>query len=339
MNNETALAIPGKEHLHRLMGQMEVQIADVLPTYLDAARQSKLILVEASKNPDIYRCCEETPVSVTSALMLASELGLEPGAAQGHLYLIPRKMKDPVRGGRKYWQLTTMIGYRGFAEMARRSTDIKRLNAGVVYQEQVDRGLFVWTDEPPDIRVEGAALKERKTDAALVYAWALVEMHNGAKYVEVLDRTDIERRRAKAGRTGNGSPWGDWFPRMARKSAIRALLDGGLVPLNGAMQRAVAHEAEADPAPEAAVVNSTPLVAEAEEVDPLRTLLSIPQKGAQVEPFDGRAAVLEQIAEFEGALNEAGVEDARREMKVDDLTRLGLDELKAYRNAVAERSF
>ena len=77
MNNETALAIPGKEHLHRLMGQMEVQIADVLPTYLDAARQSKLILVEASKNPDIYRCCEETPVSVTAALMLASELGLD----------------------------------------------------------------------------------------------------------------------------------------------------------------------------------------------------------------------------------------------------------------------
>jgi len=105
------------------------------------------------------------------------------------------------------------------------------------------------------------------------------------------------------------------------------------------MQRAVAHEAEANPAPEAVVVNSTPLVAEAEEVDPLRALLSIPQKGAQVEPFDGRADVLDQIAEFEGALNEAGVEDARREMKVDDLTRLGLDELKAYRDAVAERSF
>jgi phage RecT family recombinase len=270
--------------------------------------------------------------------MLASELGLEPGAASGHLYLIPRKMKDPVRGGRKFWQLTTMIGYRGFAEMARRSTDIKRLNAGVVYQEQVDRGLFVWTDEPPDIRVEGALLKEKKTDAAIVYAWALVEMHSGAKYIEVLDRTDIERRRAKAGRTGNGSPWGDWYPRMARKSAIRALLNGGLVPLNSRMQRGVAHEAEADPAPEAVVVSSAPLVAEAEEVDPLRSLLSIPQRG-QVEPVAGRADVLDQIAELEIGLGEAGVEDARREMEVDDLTRLGLDQLKAYRDAIAERSF
>ena len=61
------------------------------------------------------------PASLMSAIVKASQLGLEVGSAMGHAYLVPYKT-----------EATLIIGYRGMLALARRSGEIQSITARVV---------------------------------------------------------------------------------------------------------------------------------------------------------------------------------------------------------------
>lgn len=155
------------------------------------------------------------PTSVALALVTCAELGLAPNSALDLAYLIPR--------GRV---ATVQIGYKGLAQLAHRANPGSTFAAHVVYR--ADRFVVeLGTDSP---RIEHVPdLDGDRSDDAVVAAYATMQTADGRTVFEYLTRNEIDQRRARGG--GNSPAWKNHYASMARKSAIRKLLLGGLVPL------------------------------------------------------------------------------------------------------------
>ena len=93
--------------------------SDVLPKFLPAERLVRVALTAISEQPKLLECTQE---SIILALMDAARLGLEPGGSLKQAHLVPFK--------------TTCVlipDYRGLAELARRSGQVRDVYAQVVY--------------------------------------------------------------------------------------------------------------------------------------------------------------------------------------------------------------
>ena len=221
---------------------------DLLPRHMTAERMIKLVYAAATKQPDLLHC---TTASIGHCLTTCSELGLEPGDTRGHVYLIPRRNS---RAG--IVECTLLIGYKGYVELARRSNEIANIDAVVVYEGEpfeVKRGAH------PDILHTWVPGVDRSDDK-IVAAYAVVSLRSGGIVLEALTRDEINsRHRARSqawqwaetgdkNRSGGkkDSPWHTDYARMCRKSAIRSLLTGGLVPLSAELVRAIEYDNETD---------------------------------------------------------------------------------------------
>lgn len=243
-------------------------------------------LAEAAREPKIAQC---NPTSVALSLLLCARLGFEPGSPLGHVYLIPY-------GG----VLTPIVGYKGLLELLRRSAEVRQVDAGVVYRDELTRGLFTATISPSEIH-HAWALEIDRSDEHLVAAYCYVVLVTGSRQQMILDRKQIEDRRARG--KGSQPAWKTDYAAMARKSAIRALLASGLVPLSADDQRRVAAVWETEqptsaPAPLAVLPGQAP-----EHVAPTTTNV-----------LDAAAAALA-----------AEVEDGQDCPTADELTGIGLE--------------
>ena len=223
-------------------GKMKSQVAAILPKHLTPERLCKVMIVEASRTPKLLEC---TTISVAESIMLSAQLGLEPGGTLGHIYFIPYGNK-----------CTPIIGYKGYLELARRSGQVARLDARVVYEGEkfeVTAGLH------PNIE-HGVRGDVDRSDDKIIAAYSVAVLKDGSCYFEVLWKVDIDkvRRRSKAGRSG---PWVDDYSRMARKSAIRALFNGGTVPMSFELATAVSADGD-DPHAKMPPIDITPIVGE-----------------------------------------------------------------------------
>lgn len=316
-----------KRSLHQFLDRMGGEIGKVVSSHMTAETMAALVYTEAARVPAIFDCLKENPGSVASTVMLAAQLGLDVSGPLGHFYLIPRKMKldprDKRRNAPKAMTLTYIIGYKGFLELARRSDDIVRPNSGVVYADELaeNGGRFHWKDEPPECDHPRHWGLKRK-DADIVGAYALVDLHGGHRIQILLDRDAIDDRRKRA---MSDVFWKRDFAAMARKSAIRSLMNGGEVPLTPALQKAV----EADLASDRLnVLDVSELPASPPAVDPLRAKLGLEQKDPpkEVEPepepevkdVDVDALpLLEAIGYLEGQLPEELREEAAKAAKLN----------------------
>lgn len=194
--------------------------AALLPKHMTADRMVKLVYAAATKTPKLFDC---TPSSIGMCLTTCSEIGLEPGDIRGHVYLIPRGN-----------ECTLLVGYKGYAELARRSGDIVAIDACVVYDGElfsVSRGLHPNIEHVVGLGVD-------RSDEKLIAAYAIAVLKSGATVFEVLTRSEIEKHRSRSQSRNNG-PWVTDFARMARKSALRSLFTGGLVPMSAEIVRAL----------------------------------------------------------------------------------------------------
>lgn len=230
---EQIQALAPRDKMRAFMDVMRDRIATVLPRHLTPERMAQIVLVEAGRNPKLAEC---STASLAACVMLASELGLEPSGPLGKFYLVPRRNKGTM-------ECTALLGYKGLAELARRSGEIARLNAGVVYEAEIESGAFRATLEPPEILHTFMAQPFDRSDGAICLAYATAEMKDGSKSQAILTRSQIEDRRARSAASGGG-PWTTDYAAMARKTALRALLSGGLVPLSAESPVVRAIEAE-----------------------------------------------------------------------------------------------
>lgn len=222
-------AVVKTENLSNLLVKNRSAIERALPRHMNADRLLRIALTEVRKNPDLGTC---EPMSFIGAVVQAAQLGLEPGSALGHAYLVPYNNK---RSGRKEVQM--IPGYRGFIDLARRSGQIVSITAKGVYDCDAFAYSFGLTE-----KLEHTPASIRSKNATLIACYAIARLKDGGHQFEVMSREEIEavRRRSKSADSG---PWATDFEEMARKTVIRRLFK--YLPVSVEIQKAVTLDEQA----------------------------------------------------------------------------------------------
>ena len=192
-----------------LLEKSKEQIADALPKHLTPERIIRVAVTALRTNKELY---DVEPYSFVSAIVQASQLGLEPDGFLGYAYLVPFKAKS----GRKFVNL--IIGYRGLIELARRSGNITNIYAQIVYENEkfkVEYGLKPTLKHIP-------LPPSKRGDEMGVYAVA--QTKDGESIFQFLWKDEIDEIR-KTSKAGNSeySPWTTFPEEMTKKTAIRRL--------------------------------------------------------------------------------------------------------------------
>lgn len=206
------------------------QMAVALPKAMTAERLVRVVTTECRRTPALLNT---NPESFLGAILQCAQLGLEPGSALGHCYLLPFGSK--ANDGRPQCQL--IIGYRGMIDLARRSGQIVSICAYTVHQKDH----FSWRlGLDPNIEHIPSDDADR---GAMTHVYAVAKLKGGGVQFEVLSRAEVEkiRNQSKAGKNG---PWVTHFEEMSKKTAVRRLFK--YLPVSIEAVRAVEADERAD---------------------------------------------------------------------------------------------
>lgn len=176
-------------------------------------------------------------------MIQCAQIGLEPGNALGHAYILPYDVRKKVGG---QWQTVRtdaqlIIGYRGMIDLARRSGQILSLSAQAVYQG--DEFDCVFGLEPTLKHIPDFDNADREKAERLTFVYAVAKLKDGGTQFAVMSRTQIDAIRARSKAAENG-PWVTDFEAMALKTVIRRLFK--YLPVSVEIQRAVQLDEKAD---------------------------------------------------------------------------------------------
>jgi recombination protein RecT len=198
----------GTGDLTKLFANHRKQIESVLPKHMTPERLLRVAL-EATKTPMIAQCSAE---SILGATIQGGILGLEPNTALGHAYLVPMKVKGT-------WHVQLMPGYQGLIELARRSGQLKRIEAHeVCANDTFDFNLGL----EPNLEHKPAWNIER---GDVVGFYAIAWLVDGTQF-DVMSLNEIIqiRESSNAYKYGRGnSPWDTHFVAMGKKTVLKRL--------------------------------------------------------------------------------------------------------------------
>lgn len=213
------------------------QLAALLGVELDSERGKAIVdrfvtvaLHAATSRPDLLGATRE---SLVESIRDAAMLGLEPVGATGDGSIVVYREK---RGNDWVAVARFQPMYRGLLKLARRSDAVASIDAHVVYggdKIEIDLG------SNPSVRHE-PALEDRGRPIGV---YAVAELSNGRRYVDWLTYADVEMVR-KTSRAADKGPWVDFWPEMARKTALRRLMKR--LPLETLAEHAMRLESEAE---------------------------------------------------------------------------------------------
>ena len=209
--------------------RIKEQMALALPKHLTADRLARIALTEVRKNPKLAQCDQ---ASFLGAVMQCAALGLEPGGALGHAYLIPFK-----NNRKNITEVQFLVGYRGMIDLARRSGQIQSLEARCVYEKDkfsVSLGLDSNLTHEPDWTANDRG--------KLTFVYAVAKLKDGGIQFDVMSRAEIEKVRTRS-RSSNDGPWVTDYDEMAKKTIVRRLFK--YLPVSIEMQRAVGLDEQA----------------------------------------------------------------------------------------------
>lgn len=233
--------------------QGEAETMEPDARHMTAERMIRIATTEIRKVPALGNC---DTMSFVSAIVQCSQLGLEPGSALGHAYLLPFGNKNE-KSGKKNVQL--IIGYRGMIDLARRSGQIASLSARVV--REGDEFNFEFGLDEKLIHRPG-----ENEDAPVTHVYAVARLKDGGTQFEVMTRKQIELVRSQS-KAGNNGPWVTHWEEMAKKTAIRRLFK--YLPVSIEIQRAVSMDEKEpltiDPADSSVLTGEYSVIDNAEE--------------------------------------------------------------------------
>lgn len=165
--------------------------------------------LELSKNSQLLRCSQD---SLYRAMFACIQLGLEPGPL-AHCYFVPRGANVEFH-----------IGYKGLALLASRSKAVSSVSAFCVYEN--DEFKYIAGTNPSIIH--NPILNNR---GQLSHVYAIIDLPNGSKILQVMTREDIEKHReCSPAKNFPSSPWKVWPEDMWKKTAVRKALK--LIPID-----------------------------------------------------------------------------------------------------------
>lgn len=195
------------------------EICKALPKHITPERMLRVVQNAFGKNPKLLEC---TPISLMGAIVLASELGLEPNTPLGLGYIIPYDESTKIDGAwKKVKNAQFQLGYRGLMDLAYRSGKVRSIAAEVVYSnDEFKRTLGLHRDlihipaagdrgEPvgyyATVCIDGA-------DPAFAYMTYDEAREHGLKFSKAFAYDVKEGKKS--------SPWSTNFDAMALKTAI-----------------------------------------------------------------------------------------------------------------------
>lgn len=160
-------------------------------------------------NPKLQEC---HPVSIVGAAGLAAITDLSISPTLGQAYIVPYKGKA-----------TFQIGWKGLVQLAHRTGKYTALNAGKVYEGEIER-INPVTGEP--------VVGEKISDKVVGYV-AYMRFTNGFEKTLYMTKDEIEAHALKYSqsyaydkRSGKkSSPWSTNFDAMASKTVLKKLLN------------------------------------------------------------------------------------------------------------------
>lgn len=180
--------------------RMAPQFKMALPSHIPVDRFVRTTLTAVQTNPDLLEADRRT---LFAAATRAAQMGLLPDGREGAIVTFSGKCQF-------------MPQVAGLLKLARNSGEISSIDAQIVhradkftYRPGVD---LVPIHEPDWFGERGEAIG----------AYAVARTKDGAAYVEIMSKTQIEKVR-NVSRAKNAGPWTQWWDEMARKSVIRRL--------------------------------------------------------------------------------------------------------------------
>ena len=188
------------------------EIKKALPSVFNADRFVRIVVTEIRKNPALKEC---DPYSFIGAVIQSAQLGLEIGSGLGYAYLVPYK---------KECQL--IIGYKGIADLTRRSGQIAGIHAECVYKN--DSFEYYVKDSVPMINHKPSL--GMKSDKDIIAAYAIASFVNGGQaQCAVMPIEEIIFIMSEVSSSKNArSPWNLHFAEMCKKTAVRRV--GKMLP-------------------------------------------------------------------------------------------------------------
>jgi recombination protein RecT len=208
------------------------QFRTALPSHISVEKFQQTVLAAVRNSPELLAADRR---SFINSVLKAAQDGLMPDGHEAALVIYNTRHKDPQRG----WVTLRLVQYLpmvfGIQKKIRASGEIKKIETGIVYQQELDAGRFVYEQgSNPTLRHKPLLDRDFKPtddDIALAYSKATFDDDDETESYEVMRRWEIDKVReaSTAGATldRNGQPreakgpWVDWFSEMARKTVLR----------------------------------------------------------------------------------------------------------------------
>lgn len=187
------------------------RIGELLPKHFTKEKMLRIIIGSVQKNPKLQRC---TPESFLSAVMDASQMGLEIGGPLGHGALTPFFNSKTSVMGCKY-----LIQYKGYIELAHRTGKMGSIHADVVFKDD----LFNFQYGNKAFLIHKPNFTAQPNDPHFLMAYAYCNLLKSGRYgfqFEVLSKQEIDRIKDKV---TNNFIWDESYHEMAKKTALRRL--------------------------------------------------------------------------------------------------------------------
>lgn len=229
METQKQLTVKQTNTIRTLLEKSKGQIAMALPKHLSADRIIRVAMTSIQRTPQLLEC---DPISLVGAVIQSSQLGLEPDGILGHAYLVPFRNTKKNR-----MEVQFIPGYKGLIDLARRSGQVNRISAHVVYENEP----FTMEYGTKEILEHKPLPPSTRGNRKGVYAVAV--LNDGSAHFEWLWDEEIEavKRQSKA---ANFGPWKTHEDEMVRKTAIRRLVK--YLPLSVELAKAAAIDELAD---------------------------------------------------------------------------------------------
>lgn len=194
---------------HRMQPAMSRLLAHRSPE--DRTRFAQVFLNALEVNPDLIAC---SPGSIARAMQHCAEVDLVPGGAYPHAYLIPYWNSE-----RKVDEVQFQISVWGYVELIRRSGQVKKVWADVIYSGDVYETNSGTDGKSIVHKPNWFAPREKRGTLVGAYACALLD--NGETVFEPVSAEDLELARAQ--NRGKSPAWATWPDQQRQKVALKRL--------------------------------------------------------------------------------------------------------------------
>lgn len=181
-----------------VVDRMKGEIEAALPQHLkaNADRYARNTITLFSQNPKLQIC---RPVTILSAMMTASALGLDLSPQLGQCYIIPYQNSKYINGKwEKIWEAQFQFGYKGLVSLAHRSDKIAYISAMPVYAEDIFKYEYgtkkyrFLKHLPSSLpKKEDKAGTKDKDRGEILFYYSIAELTNGGENFLVWPRCDV----------------------------------------------------------------------------------------------------------------------------------------------------